>query len=366
MTHWEAWHWFAKYIVISPAWVLCILRARSLWFFTPANPSIQFGGYVGEKKTDIYAQVPPGTTPATIIVEPSYSLHDVLLQMQEANLAFPVAVKPQSGLMGFMFRRIEDQVQLRQYHQVMTATYILQEFIEYPLEVSVFYYRFPGQMKGTITGFVRKDCMSVTGDGHSTLRQLISGYERAQFRQEEMRAKHLHNLDLVIPHGEQYILSHALNLSRGGKLVSLESEKDDRLRRVFDDLSHYSGFYYGRYDIRCNTIGELKEGKCFSILEFNAAGAEPHHVYGNGYTLWQSCRILVKHWSILSEIARHNHRLGIPYWSLAEGWRFLSKSVRHVKEMKRLDKSLEITPFTDHQAHHYNTPLLTTRDLNTA
>ena len=102
------------------------------------------------------------------------------------------------------------------------------------------------------------------------------------------------------PPGEIYILSYALNLSRGGKLVSLAHEKDDRLLKVFDELSHYTKyFYYGRYDIKCSSIEDLKEGKNFSILEYNGSGAEPHHAYGNGNTLWQAHKIFLHHWKIL-------------------------------------------------------------------
>ncbi|MEJ7674323.1 MAG: hypothetical protein WKF59_16915 [Chitinophagaceae bacterium] len=80
----------------------------------------------------------------------------------------------------------------------------------------------------------------------STLWVLIQGYDRVQFRLEEMKTKHEQKLKDIIPEGEIYILSHALNLSRGGKMVSLAHEKDDRLLKVFDDLSHYAKhFYYG-------------------------------------------------------------------------------------------------------------------------
>ena len=364
LSHWESWHWFAKYIVISPAWLRCTLQARSLWFFTPTNPSIQFGGYVGEKKSDVYRQLPPGTTPTSVGIDPSISLAEVMHQMRESQLEFPVAVKPESGLMGFMFRKIENEEHLKQYHQHMTATYLLQEFVDYPLEVSVFYYRFPGRMKGTITGFVRKDCMYVTGDGQSTLWQLIEKYRRAQFRHEEMKAKHGPHLSRILTEGETYVLSHALNLSRGGKLVSLEHEKDERLLSVFDDLSHYSGFYYGRYDIRCNSIDELKEGRNYKILEFNGTGAEPHHVYGNGFTFWQACSILVQHWNILSRIARYNHKLGVPYWGHAEGWRFLKKALRHVRQIKTLDKTLELSPLPLSQKLRYETTVLTKEELS--
>ncbi len=228
----------------------------------------------------MYDQLPPGSYPKSIYISPSLSLYEVDRMITSNNFQYPFAVKPDIGTMGFMFRKIDNAVQLKQYHQKMSSDYIIQELVTYPLEVSVFYYRFPDQQKGTITGFIKKEFLEVRGDGRSTLLELIKNYDRVQFRLQEMKAKHEHKLYDIIPKNEIYILSYALNLSRGGKLVSLEHEKDEGLLKIFDNLSHYTRhFYYGRYDLKCASIEDLKEGKRFSILEYNGSGAEPHHAY---------------------------------------------------------------------------------------
>jgi hypothetical protein len=238
---------------------------------------------------------------------------------------YPLAVKPDIGRMGFMFRRIDNLTQLDKYHNLMPSKYIIQQWINYPIEVSVFYYRFPDQPKGIITGFIRKEFLQVTGDGKSTLWELIQNYGRVQFRLEEMIAKHKHRLNEVISKDEIYILSNALNLSRGGMLINIEHEKDESLLKVFDDLSHYTKyFYYGRYDIKCTSVEDLKQGRNFSILEFNGSGAEPHHAYGNGNTLLQAHKIFLHHWKMLYQISKYNHHHGIKYWSFKRGLKFLS------------------------------------------
>ena len=342
LTHWETWDWRIKYILIAPAWFWYCLRARSLWFFTAANPTLTFGGFEGESKAEIYAQLPPGSYPKSYYVSPGLAFADV--KKLAESLGFPLAVKPDVGKMGFMFRRIVSLQALQHYHEKIQCDYIMQELIPYPLEVSVFYYRVPGEKKGTITAFVRKEFLEVTGDGQSTLWQLISKYPRVQFRLDEMKAKHGGNLHQIIPPGEKYCLSPALNLSRGGKLVSLEQEIDEQLLTVFDYLSHYSGnFYYGRYDIKCNSIDDLKKGKNFSILEYNGSGAEPHHVYGNDYNLFQACSILVAHWRMLYRISRENRRRGIAYWDFKRGWRFIRNASRNIKSLRQLDEDTEVT-----------------------
>jgi hypothetical protein len=219
----------------------------------------------------------------------------------------------------------------------MKVDYIVQEFVNYPMEVSVFYYRFPNEQKGNITGFVRKDCLSVTGDGICSLYELMLQYPRVQFRLEEMKIKHAASLNDVVPYGENYVLCEALNLSRGGKLVSLEHEKDKQLLALFDDLSYACNFYFGRYDIKCLGIDDLKKGKNFSILEFNGSGAEPHHVYGNGNSFIKAIKILLEHWSILYRISVINHKKGIPYWSFSRGLRHLLKARKHFKTLRSLE-----------------------------
>ena len=242
-------------------------------------------------------------------------------------------------MMGFMFRKIDDRDEFCQYHTKMPVEYIVQELVKYPLEVSVFYYRFPGREKGTITGFLRKEMLEVQGDGISTLEQLIFQHPLAKFRMEEMCSKHAKRLHDIVPAGDTFRLSWAANLSRGGKLVHLTHEKDDRLLKVFDDLSHYTKqFYYGRYDIKCKSIEDLKEGKNFSILEYNGSGAEPHHIYGGGFTLFQAYRIVLQHWAVLYRISKYNHRQGIPYWKFRDGWKFLRAAKRHFKILRELDK----------------------------
>ena len=343
ITHWETWHYLAKYIPIAPVWGWYCMRARSLWFFTPSNPGLSFGGFEGETKREMYDQLPPGSYPTSVYVDSNGAFELVEEQFKESTLQYPFAVKPDAGMMGFMFRRIANRDEFKEYHQKMPADYIMQEFVNYPLEVSVFYYRLPGQLSGTITGFIRKEFLQVVGDGKSSLLDLINQYSRATFRLDEVKSKHADRLSEIIADGEPYILSYALNLSRGGKLVSLEHEKDEALLKVFDDLSNYTkNFYYGRYDIKCASVAALKRGEDFSILEYNGCGAEPHHIYGNGNTLLQAYSIVLDHWKVLFKISSMNNRNGIPYWSYSKGMHYLKNAKKHFKILKRLDRATAV------------------------
>jgi hypothetical protein len=343
LNHWETWHYLAKYIPIMPVWLWYCVRAKSLWFFTPSNPTITFGGFEGEGKWEIYKQLPPHSYPKTILVSNTICMSDLHNLLAANGFVYPFAVKPNIGMMGFMFRTMRDANQLESYHAQMSCDYLVQELVTYPLEVSVFYYRYPGSLSGNITGFIRKEYLSVTGDGHSTLEQLIDRYPRACYREQEIKSKNRKRLNEVITAGETCVLSHALNLSRGGRLVSLAHEKDQMLLKVFDDLSNYAGhFYYGRYDIKCSSIGDLKKGINYKILEYNGCGAEPHHVYGNGNTLFQAYRILLHHWKILYNISRANYKNGVKYWAFPEGFKFLRQAKQHFRRLKQVDLKTQL------------------------
>ena len=343
LTHWESWHYMAKYIPIMPVWGWYCLRAGSPWFFTPSNPTLTFGGFEGETKSEMYKQLPPGTYPKSIFISPKLQLHEVKEMLQQHNFTYPFAVKPDAGMMGFMFRRIENLEALANYHALLPVDYIIQELAVYPLEVSVFYYRHPNEQKGTITGFIKKEFLQVVGDGKATLLELILNYERVRLRIDEMKAKHADNLQKILPAGEIYILSFALNLSRGGRLVSLAHEKDERLLKVFDELSHYTKhFYYGRYDIKCASVESLKNGKDFTILEYNGCGAEPHHAYGNGNSLFEAYAIFLHHWKMLYKISAYNNIHGFKRWNFMRGWQFMRKAKAHYRLLKKLDAATQL------------------------
>jgi hypothetical protein len=239
-----------------------------------------------------------------------------------------------------LFRKIDSEEELFKYHQLMPVEYLAQELIDYPLELSVFYYRFPDQQKGVITGFIQKDLMDVIGDGNSNLFQLIQQHPIAKFRIEELKLKHQDAFDIVIPKGERYILTYAANLSRGARFKNLEHLIDDDLLHVFDEISHRSSFYYGRYDLKSVSVEDLKKGKNFSILEFNGSGAEPNHIYHKGYSLLQAYKVILFHWKILFQISKYNHHHGYPYWSFSKGNKFLKEAKKHLRVLEEYEKKI--------------------------
>jgi hypothetical protein len=76
------------------------------------------------------------------------------------------------------------------------------------------------------------------------------------------------------------------------------------------------------------------------ILEYNGCGAEPNHFYDTGYTLTGAWKEILKHWKILFEISRYNHKHGVRYWPFFKGLRFRQQTKKYYKLIKKADKEI--------------------------
>ena len=309
-----------------------------MWFFSSSNPTLTFGGFEGESKKEMYDQLPLATFPKTMYILHDLPFETVIKKIFENEFKYPFIVKPDVGMKGILFRKIDNDDQLKKYHEKIPVEYIVQDLIDLPVELSVFYYRHPTEKKGTISGLIQKELLEVYGDGKSTLWELILQHPRAKFRLEEMKHRHEHRLERVLPKDKHFFLSYAGNHNRGAKFINLHHLIDEKLLKVFDDLSHYTDkFFYGRYDIKCTSLDDLKETKNYSILEFNGCGAEPNHIYDTGMSIWQAYREILKHWKALYQISYYNHKNGTPYWSFKKGWLFLKQSKKHFEMLEKFD-----------------------------
>ena len=290
----------------------------------------------------MYEQLPPQFCPASIYIQPSLAFEAVRERLASSAISYPFIVKPDIGMKGILFRKIENETQLRKYHQHMPVDYIIQEFLDLALEVSVFYIRMPGEQKGRITALIQKDLFEVTGDGSSTILQLVQRHPAA-IPEEKLRKQYGSKLETVLAKGERLVLSHIGNLVNGAQFVNLTHRVSKRMIELFDTISLNNQFYYGRYDIKCNSVDDLNNGRDFFILEFNGAGSVPNHIYTGTFTLLQAYREILFHWKMMYEISKANHASGVKYWSFQKGRRFLKNSKKHFDVLKRLDEELVLS-----------------------
>jgi hypothetical protein len=341
ITNWEAWPFKMMYWPILPVWFSYAVRLRAAWFFTPSNPKLTFGGLDGEPKKEMYDLLPKESYPTSFNVLPATDFDTVEQTIIREGIHYPLVVKPEIGCAGVLFRKIDNAEELKQYHEKIPVEYIVQQMVTYPMEVSVFYMRHPLEKKGTITGFLHKIPMQVVGDGEHTLEQLIHLHDKASKRTGELHSRHKEHWTRVLAKGERYMLSHAANHNRGAHFVDLKDEIDDQLLSIFDEISFsINDFFYGRYDILCNSVEDLKQRKNYKILEYNGCGAEPNHIYDSGYSLGHAQKEILRHWNKLFEICRYNSSIGIKPWPFWKGLVFRIKAKRHMIHLKKIDKQI--------------------------
>jgi len=339
LAHWKTWHHHVKYIPISPVWLWYCIRSGTPWFFTATDPTLTFGGFEGEGKREMYEQLPEGSYPKTIYINPKEDFGNLETQVAAAGFTYPFIVKPNVGMMGFMFRKISNPEQLKLYHQTIPIDYLVQELVDYPLEVSAFYFRMPNEQKGRVSGFLQKEPPYVIGDGISDIESLIQQNEGLKYKLDKLLEKQADQKSTILPAGEKHYLSLASNRHQGGKLTGIDHEIDAKLEALFDSFSNYSGkLYYGRYDIKCKSVADLKEGKNFSILEFNGTGAGTQHIYANDYNIWQAMGNILLHWKMMYRISRYNHKhFAVSYWPFAKGLKHLRWAKQNLMMLLRLD-----------------------------
>ncbi len=333
LTHWEFWPFNLFYfpIYIYAAWLM--LKARSFFFFSASNPGIENGGMLGESKMKIFDIIPDRYKPETFLLKPGISISEFDHLLQNTNISCPFILKPDIGERGWMVKKISNQAQLITYLGQIKVPFLLQEFINWPLEMGVFYYRLPDEQYGKVTSIVLKEMMTVTGDGHTTVGELLLTNPRSVIAYKEIEKTSGEIFDYVPESGESVEVVPIGNHCLGTTFLNGNHLINDKIHQAFDETAKtYPGFYFGRFDIRCESIDELEKGN-FQILELNGCGSEPGHIYHPGYPLFKAYKELIFHLDLMYIIARQNHKKGIPYMSFDEGIRLI-KFLRNYNKNK--------------------------------
>jgi hypothetical protein len=318
--NWEYWSFTTVYLFIYPVWLLLCLRARSFFFFAASNPSIRNGGFLCESKKDIISIIPPKYHPATAFFSIPANGNIVLCELQRAGLQFPLIGKPNVGGRGRGIKVLRDSADVINYVHNAFLDFHIQEFVPWKKEAGIFYVRYPDQEKGMITGIVGKEFLSVTGDDKHSILHLLQQDKRALMYLRSLKTIHGDGLNFVLAEGEKMIVSPFGNHARGSKFLDDSNLADEALTNVIDNIcKQIPGFYFGRLDIRFDTWEALKEGRNFSIIEVNGAGAEPTHIYDPRHSLFFAWKEIIRHWIILNRISRMNHKKGHRYLSFSEG-----------------------------------------------
>jgi len=145
-TRWEFWPPWLPYIPVMPYVLFLEVKHRSLTLCTAAKPGIPSGGFVGESKSDILANLP--RVPDFILLSkdlPASSRFQAVKDFLAARgLSYPVVLKPDVGERGTGVAIVRKDQDLTSYFATATGDTIVQRYVA-GMEFGIFYYRYPGE-----------------------------------------------------------------------------------------------------------------------------------------------------------------------------------------------------------------------------
>lgn len=311
-----------------PKWLICIplviqwiglsLRYGSATLPTVANPRITAGGMVGEGKLEYFRQMGPAALGATarhigITGARHWSDQELADAPARAGFGFPLMAKPDLGLCGYGVCKLASLAALRAYVERYPdgETIVLQEYLADENEAGIFYARDPASGQGRLIGLALRYFPRVTGDGASTLGELV----RRDARAARVLGSPAHSCALAmdsVPAAGQVVRLATIGSTRvgglyrdGGALISPE------LTRAIDAIARdMPQFHFGRFDVRFRSEQELCAGTGFTIMEVNGAGSEAIQAWDPEIGLVEGFRTIFAKQRLLFAIGAANRRGG--------------------------------------------------------
>ncbi len=290
---WPGWLFYAPVVAF---WVLKSIRYGSLTLPTLANPRINAGGICGESKNAILDLAGPV---ARVWVAPYAPLttsgHNdgndlalALAAMARAGLTFPLVAKPDMSCNGVGVRLVRDEAQLAAYLAAFPrATDLqLQALVTHEGEAGIFYIRHPGEAAGRITSVTLKFPPTVIGDGKRDVRALITADSRLNAVAKLLLPKLGAKAGQVPAEGEAVRLVFVGNHCRGSTFKDgLDIVTPVQAARIDEIMQDMPEVYFTRLDLRYESMDSLREGRNFTIIEFNGSGSEATHIWDPEMTL---------------------------------------------------------------------------------
>jgi hypothetical protein len=329
---WEFWPFWFFYIPIYFKLFVDGIRSGTLSYFTLANPGMKMGGFSGYSKFAILAQLDQKYLPKSVRFDHGPQKEEVLQAMQQQGISFPIILKPDEGERGWKVEKIMNEEGIDDYLLDSPDLLILQEYISLPEEYGVMYYRFPGSGSGRISSVMKREFLSVTGDGTSSLLELMLKHDRCLYHLPRMKKKFAGELDVILPHGESKTLEEIGNHNRGTTFLSANHLISDQLVKVFDEATAtLKEWYFGRFDLRTQSCEEMLNGN-FKVVEVNGVNSEPTHIYDPQMNLFTAYRDLFAHWNVIYQISKANRRRGFKPDKTGDVWQIIREHLREKKE----------------------------------
>lgn len=344
-TFFEFWPIWVFYFPVAFYIIYLAIRFRGLRVTLASNPCMYASGLVRESKKEIYALFPPevfdrwvGQVALSPPISPCQEAEDRLVPARQALAAkgvnYPLVAKPDIGQRGVGVKRIGTEEELLDYfrHFPKDQTVILQTLITRPHEAGVLVARKPGEARGQVVSLGLKEFPTITGNGVHTVQQLILADTRCRKLARVYFAKQNQLLNQVLPVGETLQLNFAGNHAQGTIFLNGNDAITPAMSAVFSEIASSLGeFYYGRFDVRYDSLEQLQQGEAFTIIEVNGAGSEPIHMWDGRMKLRMAYQAVLWQHRHLYEVGAINVRRGfktLSPWQLMRDYLYVSRLVK--------------------------------------
>ena len=312
---WEFWPMWFFYIPVVFYIVLLTLRFRGLTF-TAVNPGLPGSGFIGENKSLSLLQLQQQSSRFVARTGLVNGTHELSLQIAychdfiaDNKLSYPIIAKPDSGQRGIDVAIIYNESELQQYLRYAKCDTVVQEYIG-GVEFGVFYIRHPDQTRGSIFSLTHKCFPTIVGDGYSNIETLIYQHPRLHYMAAFLLSEHQQYLNKVPLKDEVVKLVTLGSHCRGSLFLDGEDYYSEALRSSIDTVSQQlPGFYFGRYDIRAESIDAFQQGN-IKVIEVNGVTSESTNMYDPKNSLFTAYGILFKQWYLAFLIGQKNRHLG--------------------------------------------------------
>ena len=309
---WPSWLYYAPIIL----WILWLgLKYRNPTAFTAANPGLESGGMVGEKKhlalQPLQDNAPDLVANFSLITAAESTQRVAEAVVFVAKHGLPIVLKPDVGQRGrgvFVARTTE---QVNEYLARFSGAVIVQKHIEGE-EFGIFVARMPGESLPQILSIVHKTFPSVMGDGAQNLKQLILGDVRAKLISSLLFKRWAAELNRAPALGEVIKLVEIGAHCRGSLFLDAREHATPELVATLSRLlDAVPGYAFGRVDVRVSSVEDFRHGMGIKVLELNGVSAESAHIYHPGTPLLEGYRAMFRQWSIAFTIGSAYAKSGV-------------------------------------------------------
>ena len=300
---WEQLPWKAQFAPVI---------IRSLPYHKNAdavNPAINgVSGLGGTSKIYLNSKISPSFRPKNTALLVSTGINCIKDAIQKHQIKYPVFFKPDIGERSTGVQFIASEKALEEIVLHKNKNYIIEEAIRATSEFCVSIKRNLTTQLFEVFSFTERVVPTIIGDGKRSVRKGIE-LLKITFVQKENIIQGLEDAFLasILPKDEEYEVVKTASIAFGTQYVNhlkslSEAQKIKLENQVARALINTEGFNIGRFDIKANSVTDLLEGD-FKIIELNAEGGMPTHVYEEGLTLDEKQKIIDDYFLMLINYA---------------------------------------------------------------